>query len=150
MTQPISVLVADDQDLVREVLRMLLEAESDITVAGEAGTGSEAIAAVRRHDPDVVLMDVRMPDMDGIEAATHLVRAGSRAGILMLTTFDIDLYRAMRAGASGFLLKDASRSQLANAVRKCQQAMPSWRRRSPAALSRTSAAGPRQVNLPPR
>jgi DNA-binding NarL/FixJ family response regulator len=119
MTQPISVLIADDEDLVREGLRMLLQAESDMTVAGEAGTGSEAIAAVRRHDPDVALMDIRMPDMDGIEAATHLVRAGSRARILILTTFDLDeyLYRAMRAGASGFLLKDASRSQLVNAVR---------------------------------
>jgi DNA-binding NarL/FixJ family response regulator len=117
----ISVLIADDQDLVREGLRMLLEAEPGITVAGEAGTGSEAIAVAvaRRLDPDVVLMDVRMPGMDGIEAAAHLIRAGSRARILMLTTFDLDqyVYRAMRAGASGFLLKDASRDQLATAVR---------------------------------
>ncbi len=119
MTAPISVLIADDQDLVREGLRMLLEAEPDITVAAEAGTGSEAISAARRHDPDVVLMDVRMPDMDGIEATAHLARVGSRAKILMLTTFDLDeyVYRAMRAGASGFLLKDASRSQLVSAVR---------------------------------
>src|ERR1700733_3821935 len=92
MTRPISVLIADDQDLVREGLRMLLEAEPDITVAGEASTGSEAIAAIRRHVPDVVLMDVRMPDMDGIEAAAHLARAGSRARILMLTTYDLDEY----------------------------------------------------------
>ena len=98
---------------------MLLDAEPDITVAAEVGTGSQAIAAARRHDPDVVLMDIRMPDMDGIEATAHLVRAGSRAKILMLTTFDHDdyIYRAMRAGASGFLLKDANRSQLINAVR---------------------------------
>ena len=119
MNPVISVLIVDDQDLVREGLRMLLEAEPGITVAGEAGTGSEAIATARKLDPDVVLMDVRMPGMDGIEAAAHLIRAGSRARILMLTTFDLDryVYRAMRAGASGFLLKDASRDQLATAVR---------------------------------
>ena len=119
MSPVISVLIADDQDLVREGLRMLLQAEPGITVAGEAGTGSEAITATRKLDPDVVLMDVRMPGMDGIEAAAHLIRAGSRARILMLTTFDLDqyVYRAMRAGASGFLLKDASRDQLATAVR---------------------------------
>ena len=115
----ISVLIADDQDLVREGLRMLLEAEPDITVAGEAGNGREAIAAARRLDPDIVLMDVRMPGMDGIEATAQLVWVGRRARILMLTTFDLDkyVYRAMRAGASGFLLKDASRDQLAAAVR---------------------------------
>jgi DNA-binding NarL/FixJ family response regulator len=119
MNNIISVLIADDQDLVREGLRMLLEAEPDITVAGEAGTGTQAIAAARRLDPDVVLMDVRMPDMDGIEATAQLVRVGSRARILMLTTFDLDkyVYQAMRAGASGFLLKDASRGQLATAIR---------------------------------
>jgi DNA-binding NarL/FixJ family response regulator len=119
MNHVISVLIADDQDLVREGLRMLLEAEPDITVAGEAGNGRQAITAARRLDPDVVLMDVRMPDMDGIEATAQLVRAGSRAKILMLTTFDLDkyVYQAMRAGASGFLLKDASRDQLATAVR---------------------------------
>jgi DNA-binding NarL/FixJ family response regulator len=119
VNHPISVLIADDQDLVREGLRMLLEAEPDITVAGEAGTGIQAIAAARRLDPDVVLMDVRMPDMDGIEATVQLVRVGSRARILMLTTFDLDnyVYQAMRAGASGFLLKDASPGQLATAIR---------------------------------
>jgi DNA-binding NarL/FixJ family response regulator len=115
----ITVLIADDQDLVREGLRMLLQAEPGITVVGEAGTGSEAIAEARKLDPDVVLMDIRMPGMDGIEAAAHLARPGSRAKILMLTTHDLDeyVYRAMRAGASGFLLKDASRDQLATAVR---------------------------------
>ncbi len=119
MSHMISVLIADDQDLVREGLRMLLEAEPDITVAGEAGTGTQAIAAARRLGPDVVLMDVRMPDMDGIEATAQLVRAGSRAKILMLTTFDLDkyVYQAMRAGASGFLLKDATPGQLATAIR---------------------------------
>ena len=78
MSPVISVLIADDQDLVREGLRMLLQAEPGITVAGEAGTGSEAIAAARKLDPDVVLMDVRMPGMDGIEATAHLIRAGTR------------------------------------------------------------------------
>ena len=121
-------------------------------MAGEAGTGSEAIAAARRLDPDVVLMDVRMPGMDGIEATAHLIRAGSRAKILMLTTFDLDqyVYRAMRAGASGFLLKDASRDQLATAVRTVSPARPCWPPRSPAAWSRTSAAGPPRTARSPR
>jgi len=98
---------------------MLLEAEPDLRVAGEVGDGSQALAAARRVDPDVVLMDVRMPVVDGIEATAQLVRGGCRARILMLTTFDLDeyVYRAMKAGASGFLLKDASGGQLAEAVR---------------------------------
>jgi DNA-binding NarL/FixJ family response regulator len=115
----ISVLIVDDQDLVREGLRMLLEAEPDLHVAGEAGNGRQALAQARRLDPDVVLMDVRMPEMDGIEATAKLVAGGSRARILMLTTFNLDqyVYHAMKAGASGFLLKDASGEQLAAAVR---------------------------------
>jgi len=115
----IGVLIVDDQDLVREGLRMLLEAEPDLRVVGEAGNGSQALAQARRLDPDVVLMDVRMPEMDGIEATAKLVRGGSRARILMLTTFNLDeyVYHAMKAGASGFLLKDASGEQLASAVR---------------------------------
>jgi DNA-binding NarL/FixJ family response regulator len=115
----ISVVIVDDQDLVREGLRMLVDAEPDLRVTGEAGDGSAALAEVRRADPDVVLMDVRMPKLDGIEATAQLVRSGCRARILMLTTFDLDeyVYRAMKAGASGFLLKDASRGQLAEAVR---------------------------------
>jgi len=115
----ISVLIVDDQDLVREGLRMLVEAEPDMAVAGEAADGSQALAQARSLDPDVILMDVRMPAMNGIEATTRLVQAGSRARILMLTTFNLDeyVYHALRAGASGFLLKDASREQLAGAVR---------------------------------
>jgi DNA-binding NarL/FixJ family response regulator len=115
----ISVLIVDDQDLVREGLRMLLEAEPDLAVAGEAGTGSQALAQARRLDPDVILMDVRMPGMNGIEATTRLVQAGCRARILMLTTFNLDeyVYHALKAGASGFLLKDASRERLTGAVR---------------------------------
>jgi DNA-binding NarL/FixJ family response regulator len=115
----ISVLIADDQDLVREGLRMLLDAEPDLSVVGEAGNGNQALAQARRLDPDVVLMDVRMPELDGVEATARLVRGGGRARVLMLTTFNLDeyVYRAMKAGASGFLLKDATREQLAGAVR---------------------------------
>ena len=115
----ISVLIADDQDLVREGLRMLLEAEPDLAVAGEAGDGAQALAQARLLDPDVILMDVRMPGMNGIEATSRLVQAGCRARILMLTTFNLDeyVYHALKAGASGFLLKDASREQLTGAVR---------------------------------
>jgi DNA-binding NarL/FixJ family response regulator len=115
----ISVLIVDDQELVREGLRMLLEAEPDLAVAGEAGDGGQALTQARRLDPDVVLMDVRMPQMNGIEATARLVEAGSRAKVLMLTTFNLDeyVYHALKAGASGFLLKDANRKQLADVVR---------------------------------
>jgi DNA-binding NarL/FixJ family response regulator len=115
----ISVVIADDQELVREGLRMMLEAEDDITVLAEAADGNQALAAARRVDPDVLLMDVRMPELDGIEATARLARAGSRSRVLVLTTFDLDeyVYRAMKAGASGFLLKDATREQLVGAVR---------------------------------
>ena len=115
----ISVLIADDQDLVREGLRMLLEAEPDLQVAGEAGDGAEAVSAARQLDPDVILMDVRMPRIDGIQATARLTRSGCQARILMLTTYDLDdyVYRAMKAGACGFLLKDASREQLAEGIR---------------------------------
>jgi DNA-binding NarL/FixJ family response regulator len=115
----ISVVIADDQDLVREGLRLMIDAESDITVVGEANSGTTAIAAARRFDPDVLLMDVRMPDLDGIEATRTLVAGGARTMILMLTTFDLDeyVYRAMKAGACGFLLKDARREQLVDAIR---------------------------------
>ena len=115
----ISVLIVDDQDLVREGLRMLVEAEPDLRVTGEAGDGSQALAQARRLDPDVILMDVRMPGLDGIQATARLAQGGSRAKILMLTTFNLDeyVYHAMNAGASGFLLKDATREQLAGAIR---------------------------------
>jgi DNA-binding NarL/FixJ family response regulator len=115
----ISVLIVDDQDLVREGLRMLLEAESDLNVMGEAGDGRQALAQARSLDPDVILMDVRMPEMNGIEATRRLVLDGCRARVLMLTTFNLDeyVYHALKAGASGFLLKDASREQLTGAVR---------------------------------
>jgi len=115
----ISVLIADDQDLIREGLRMLLEAEPDLAVAGEARDGAQALTQARLLDPDVILMDVRMPQMNGIEATTRLVKGGSRARIVMLTTFNLDeyVYHALKAGASGFLLKDATREQLTGAIR---------------------------------
>jgi len=115
----IDVVIADDQELVRSGLRMMLEAEDDITVVGEASTGTTALAMVHRLDPDVILMDIRMPELDGIESTRRLSRTGVRTRVLILTTFDLDdyVYQAMKAGASGFLLKDATREQLAAGVR---------------------------------
>jgi DNA-binding NarL/FixJ family response regulator len=114
----IRVVVADDQELVRGGFSMILDAQPDIDVVAEAGDGAEAVAAVRAHDPDVLLLDIRMPRMDGIEAA-RLVCAQTRCRVLMLTTFDLDdyVYDALRAGACGFLLKDVRRDDLVNAVR---------------------------------
>jgi DNA-binding NarL/FixJ family response regulator len=115
---PIRVVVADDQELVRSGFTMILESQPDIEVVGEAGNGAEAVEAVRTHDPDVLLLDIRMPVMDGIEAA-RLVTASARCRVLMLTTFDLDeyVYDALYAGASGFLLKDVRRDDLVHAVR---------------------------------
>jgi DNA-binding NarL/FixJ family response regulator len=115
----IRVLIVDDQELIRAGLRMILEAQEDIEVVGEAGDGSDAATAVRELDPDLVLMDVRMPKVDGIEATRRLGEAGARARVLMLTTFDADeyVYDAMKAGATGFLLKNAPPAQLVGAVR---------------------------------
>ena len=115
----IRVVIADDQDLVREGLRMMLEAEHDIEVVGEATNGIEALDTARSEDPDVLLMDIRMPELDGLEATARLVGSSARTRILVLTTFDLDeyVYRAMKAGASGFLLKDSTRDQLAAGVR---------------------------------
>jgi DNA-binding NarL/FixJ family response regulator len=115
----IRVLVADDQALIRDSFRLLLDLEPDLEVVGEATNGQEAVALARRLQPDVVLMDIRMPVMDGLGATAALTRAGSPARVLILTTYDADeyLYDAMRAGAVGFLLKDVRRAQLAGAVR---------------------------------
>jgi DNA-binding NarL/FixJ family response regulator len=115
----IRVLIAEDQALVRDGLRMMLAAEADIEVVGEAADGREALELVRRLGPDVVLMDVRMPELNGIDATRRLTAAGSPVRVLVLTTFDLDeyVYEVMRAGASGFLLKDARREQLAAAIR---------------------------------
>lgn len=115
----IRVVLVDDQVMVRAGFRMILESEADITVVGEAGDGREAIDVVARSSPHVVLMDVRMPVMDGIEATRHVVGSTGDARVLILTTFDLDdyVYSALRAGASGFMLKDAPADQLINAVR---------------------------------
>jgi DNA-binding NarL/FixJ family response regulator len=115
----IRVALVDDQAMVRAGFRMILETEPDITVVGEAADGREALDLVARSSPDVVLMDVRMPQMDGIEATRLITAADGSARVLMLTTFDLDdyVYAALRAGASGFLLKDAPAEQLVSAVR---------------------------------
>jgi DNA-binding NarL/FixJ family response regulator len=115
----ITVLVVDDQALIRDSFRLLLDLEPDLEVVGEAGNGEEAVALTRRLQPDVVLMDIRMPVLDGLAATRALTRAGSPAKVLILTTYDADeyLYDAMQAGACGFLLKDVRREQLAGAVR---------------------------------
>jgi len=120
MSDTIRVGVVDDQALVRTGFAMILEVEPDIEVVFDAGNGREAVEHVRRHRPDVVLMDIRMPELDGIEA-TRIVTgdADARSKILMLTTFDLDeyVYDAIRAGASGFLLKDTPPDELVTAVR---------------------------------
>jgi DNA-binding NarL/FixJ family response regulator len=115
----IRVLLADDQELVRSCFRLILELADGIEVVGEAADGREAVRLAKELQPDVVLMDVRMPELDGIEAIRRLRQAGVDAHVLVLTTFDLDeyVYAAMRAGASGFLLKDAPREQLVTAVR---------------------------------
>jgi DNA-binding NarL/FixJ family response regulator len=115
----IRVLVVDDQALVRAGFRMVLETEGDIEVVGEAGDGHEAVSEADRLQPDLVLMDVRMPELDGIAATRKLIEAQSAIKVVMLTTFDLDeyVYEALRAGASGFLLKDVPPEQLVEGVR---------------------------------
>jgi DNA-binding NarL/FixJ family response regulator len=115
----IRVLVADDQALVRAGFRMIIDSEEDLEVVGEAGGGNAAVTNAQSLDPDVVLMDIRMPDLDGIEATRRIVRDADGPRILVLTTFDLDeyVYEALRAGASGFLLKDAPEDQLLAAIR---------------------------------
>ncbi|MET7567633.1 response regulator transcription factor [Streptomyces sp. NPDC005492] len=115
----IRVLIADDQMMVREGFSVLLNAMPDIEVVGEAVNGRDAVERVRELAPDVVLMDIRMPELNGIEATREIVAADGAAKVLVLTTFDLDeyVYQALRAGASGFLLKDASARQLADGVR---------------------------------
>ena len=115
----IRVLIADDQALMRGGFRMILEAEPDLVVVGEAIDGVDAVRGFERWHPDVVVMDVRMPRLDGIEATRRLVAGETRTRILMLTTFDLDeyVYDALRAGASGFLLKDRPPEELVHAVR---------------------------------
>ncbi|HEY5317515.1 MAG TPA: response regulator transcription factor [Solirubrobacteraceae bacterium] len=117
----IRVVIADDQQLIRTGFRMILAAEPDIDVVGEATTGAEAVALTRELRPDVVLMDIRMPELDGIEATRRIFAENreSKTSVLILTTFDLDeyVYDALRAGASGFLLKDVPAHQLAAGIR---------------------------------
>ena len=120
MTEPIRVLIADDQAMVRGSFRMVVDSEPGLATVGEAGTGVEAVAMARGVRPDVVLMDIRMPEMDGIEAARQICAdPGPGPRVLMLTTFDLDeyVYAALRAGASGFLLKDAPPADLLTGIR---------------------------------
>src|SRR3954452_12400670 len=119
--KPIKVLLADDQILVRSGFRALLDGEDDITVVGEAASGTEAVEQARATRPDVILMDIRMPEMDGIKATGEIVRMRGleHVRVLILTTYDTDAYvfQALQAGASGFLLKDAGPAELLHAIR---------------------------------
>ena len=121
----VRVLIADDQALVRAGFKMILDAEDDLDVVGEASDGAEAVELSRRLKPDVVLMDIRMPQLDGIEATRRVVALGTEppVRVLMLTTFDLNeyVYEALRAGASGFLLKDVPPEQLAAGIRVVAQ-----------------------------
>jgi DNA-binding NarL/FixJ family response regulator len=116
----IEVVVADDQELVRSGFTMILDAQDDMRVVGEAADGQEAVEVTRRTRPDVVLMDIRMPRLDGIEATRQITEAGAGGSrVVILTTFDLDdyVFRALQAGASGFLLKDLRREDLLQAIR---------------------------------
>jgi DNA-binding NarL/FixJ family response regulator len=148
----IRVLLADDQALVRSGFRMILEARPELEVVGEAEDGLEAIEATRRLLPDVILMDVRMPNLDGVEATRRLVARGTDSRILILTTFDLDeyVYEAIRAGASGFLLKDVRPQELVDAIHVVAKGdallAPSITRRL---LDRFAAQAPQDETKPP-
>jgi DNA-binding NarL/FixJ family response regulator len=138
----IRVLVVDDQALVRGGFRMILDAQKDIEVVAEAEDGREALAKARALTPDVVLMDIRMPELDGLEATRRLLAGDGRSRVLILTTFDADeyVYEAMKAGASGFLLKDVRPEHSRMPSGRSRPATPSWPRRSRAASSSSSSA----------
>jgi len=147
----VRVVIADDQPLVRTGLRMILSAEPDLEVVGEAADGAEAVAVCTATHPDVVLMDVRMPGTDGIEATRRLQSLQPPPRVLVLTTFDLDevVYEALRAGASGFLLKDAPEERLVTAIRVVADGgslfAPSVTRR----LIQEFARRPERVDRPP-
>jgi DNA-binding NarL/FixJ family response regulator len=136
----IRVLLADDQALVRSGFRMILDARPALEVVGEAADGREAAELVKRLEPDVVLMDVRMPDVDGLEATRRIVESGSATRIIVLTTYDADefVFAALRAGASGFLLKDVGRQSSSRRSGSSRAATRCSRRRSPAGCSTAS------------
>jgi DNA-binding NarL/FixJ family response regulator len=115
----ITVMLVDDHPVVRQGLRGMLEAEPDLSVVGEAGSGAEALAMARRHRPDVILMDLRMPGTDGVWATSRILAVSDHSKVVVLTTYetDADILRAVEAGAAGYLLKDASRAELAGAIR---------------------------------
>ena len=119
MPDPIRVILVDDQSLVRSGFRMLIEAEDDMEVVAEASSGAEALDVLRRMPVDVALMDIRMPQMDGVEATRRITESPLDTKVLILTTFDLDeyVYAALKAGASGFLLKDARPTELLSAIR---------------------------------
>ncbi|MFI7363358.1 response regulator [Streptomyces sp. NPDC050149] len=148
---PIRALIADDQMMVRQGFAVLLNAEPGIEVVGQAVDGADAIDKVAELAPDIVLMDIRMPGLGGIEATRRITSSPATAKILVLTTFDLDeyVYEALRAGASGFLLKDASATELAQAVRvvAAGEALlaPNLTRRLIAEFSRLSETAPRSV-----
>ena len=145
----VRVVLADDQPLVRTGLRMILSGEDDIEVVGEAANGAQAIAMCVELAPDVVLMDVRMPEVDGIEATRTITATDEPPKVLVLTTFDLDdvVYDALRAGASGFLLKDASEERLTTAIRVVAEGgslfAPSVTRRLIEEFARRTTVAPR-------
>jgi DNA-binding NarL/FixJ family response regulator len=114
-----TILLVDDQELMRMAFRMVVDTQPDLSIVGEAGNGRQAVEAARRLRPNVVLMDVRMPEMDGVEATRQIIASASDARIIILTTFDLDeyVYAALRAGASGFLLKDTQPADLLSGIR---------------------------------
>ncbi|WP_405017862.1 response regulator transcription factor [Kitasatospora sp. NBC_00070] len=152
----IRVVVADDQELVRAGFGMILDAQPDIEVVAEAANGAEAVEAVRAHAPDVLLLDVRMPVMDGLEAARLVCADHPGTKVIMLTTFDVDdyVYDALYAGASGFLLKDVRRDDLAHGVRMVASGeallAPSVTRRLIAEFAARKGTGPQAVRAPSR
>ena len=151
----ISILLADDQNLIRAGFRALLDAEADMKVVAECGTGREAVRLARQYHPDVVLMDIRMPDGDGLEATRQILTDSALPGtrVVMLTTFELDDYiaEAVRAGAAGFLVKDTEPAELLRAVRIVHDGdallSPSVTRRIMAQLARHSRAAERPVAL---
>ncbi|MFD4957366.1 response regulator [Microbacterium sp. NPDC058389] len=148
---PIRVLIADDQALIRVGFRLVLEAEDDLVVVGEAGDGQEAADLAVRLHPDVVLMDVRMPVLDGIAATALIGRLAPDTRVLVLTTFDLDEYAfgALEAGASGFLLKDAQRAELTSAIRAVRRGdAPLSPRITRVLLDRLASQPPAQPALP--